>query len=456
MIDHLVILGATGDLTGRYLMPALVQLVARRKIPPSFTVTGVGRHDWTDEQFQRHVAAWLAVHASHVDPGACQWLCQQLRYRRSDVADPAGLTDALEPTSGPVAVYLALPAAVVGPVVDGLGAAGLPAGSCIVLEKPFGTDLASARALNERLHRCFDEGSVFRVDHFLGIQTVQGLIGLRFANRVFDPIWNAHHVERVDIRFDETLGLEGRAGYYDTAGALRDMVQNHLLQLLCLVAMEPPASVDADGLRDRKVDVLRATRPPASVEDVARWTRRGRYTAGRAGGRTLPNYVDEPGVDSGRATETFASVTFWVDNWRWAGVPFSLHTGKALGSDLQCIDLHFRSVPSVVIGDSVPRPNRLRVQLEPDRIALRTIVAGPGRPLVLDEVELAAGLTPAELPPYGRVLLDVLTGGRNLSIRADEAEESWRVVEPVLAAWASGAAPLVEYPAGSASPTPTD
>jgi glucose-6-phosphate 1-dehydrogenase len=452
VIEHLAILGGSGDLTGRYLLPALARLAEHRLLPPGFRVTGLARSDWDDEAFRGWAADWLERQAGDIAAQARTWLCGRLSYRQAEADEVAVLHALLAADQEPVAAYLALPPAAFGPAVDALGAAGLAPGSCIVVEKPFGGDLASAQDLNARLHRSFREEHVFRVDHFLGLQAVQNVLALRFANRIFEPLWSAEHVRRVEIRFDETLGLEGRAGYYDTAGALRDMVQNHLLQVLCLVAMEQPTMREADDLRDRKVDVLHAVRR-LSRDEIVTGSVRGRYTAGDVGGRRLPAYTDEPGVDPSRETETFAELTLWIDNPRWSGVPFVLRTGKALDADLQCVDLEFAPVPLSGFGaSSTPPPNRLRMRIDPERIALRAVVTGAGGPFDLDEIEFDADLAPAELPPYARVLLDVLRGDRTLSIRADEAEEAWRIVEPVLDAWHHGAVPLDEYPAGSFGP----
>jgi glucose-6-phosphate 1-dehydrogenase len=264
-------------------------------------------------------------------------------------------------------------------------------------------------------------------------------------------VWNAQHVARVEIVFDETLGLEGRAGYYDRAGALRDMVQNHLLQLLSLVAMEPPASLGERDLRDRERDVLRAVRTPQR-DEAAATTVRARYTAGRVGDRELPAYVDEEGVDPTRGTETLAEVRLHVDNWRWAGVPFVLRSGKALSRDRRCISVTFRPVPHLPFDDRPVGPDVLRLNLNPDRIAVEVNLNGAGDPFDLERAALSAEFTPQELPPYSQVLAAVLSGDPTLSIRGDEAEECWRIIEPVLEAWAAGAVPLREYPAGSDGP----
>jgi glucose-6-phosphate 1-dehydrogenase len=266
---------------------------------------------------------------------------------------------------------------------------------------------------------------------------------------LFEPVWNASHIERVDIIFDESLGLEDRAGYYDRAGALRDMLQNHLLQQLALIAMEPPLSVDGGDLAARKGDVLRAVRPPA---DMRRDTVRARYTAGRIGDRQLPDYTGENGVDPSRETETYAEYTVTVDNWRWAGVPFRLRSGKALGDDRKQIEIRFRPVPHQAFGDTPPHPVVLRLTFEPDGIGLEINLNGAGDPFELERRTLDIDLPRRELSAYGLLLKEMLAGNRTLSISDVEAEESWRIVEPILAAWSAGEVPLREYPAGSDGP----
>jgi glucose-6-phosphate 1-dehydrogenase len=373
-------------------------------------------------------------------------------YRRIDLADPASVTACLA-GEGPVAVYLALPPAVFPIAVSALHRAGLPADSEVVLEKPFGEGLDSAIALNRLLAERFDERHVFRVDHFLAMATVQNVLGTRLANRVLEPIWTSTHIEEVEIVWDETLALEGRAGYYDQVGALKDMVQNHLLQLLCLVAMEPPISLGERDLRDRKVDVLRSVRP-LGPEDVGSRTRRARYRAGRIGDRAIPAYVDEEGVTPEHGTETFAEVVLELDSWRWTGTRFRLRTGKALGKDRNEIAVRFRAVPHHPFDRlQEPFPNLLRFGLEPQNLSLELTGTGPGATLSLVPLVMSAELQPPELPAYARILLEVLAGNATLSIRGDEAEQAWRIVTPVLEGWARDLAPLEEYDAGSDGPT---
>ncbi len=444
------ILGATGDLTARYLMPALAKLNESKQLP-SGSIVGIARDEWEPERFRQHIANRLEQGASDVSTEARKALVDTLEYRQADVTDAAQLRDAIGHVDAPTTVYLALPPAVFKPVLGALAELELPDECRVVVEKPFGQDLASARELNELLQSTIPERSVFRIDHFLGIQTVQNVLGLRFANRVFEYLWNRDHIERVEILWDETIALEERAGYYDRAGALRDMIQNHLLQLLCLVAMEAPVAFNDRDFRDRKFEVLRAVRQ-FRPEEVVRHTKRARYTQGRVGDRDVPNYVDEPGVDPKRQTETFAEVTLFIDNWRWAGVPFVLRTGKVLAANRREIVVHYRAVPHLAFESTAPASNVLRLRIDPDSMELGLNINGTGNPFDLRSVALNAKLTPQQLPAYARLLLDILEGNAVLSIRGDEAEESWRIVEPILEVWESGIVPMGEYAAGSSGP----
>jgi glucose-6-phosphate 1-dehydrogenase len=448
VIQRLVVFGGTGDLMGRYLLPGLAALLARGHLPDAFELVGTGRHDWDDAQFRDWASGWLERRTAGVDAAASGALLRASRYRRLDLDDPAGVATCVS-GEGPVVVYLALPPAVFPTAVSALHRAGLPADSEVVLEKPFGEDLDSARALNRLLAERMDERHVFRVDHFLAMTTVQNVLGSRLANRVLEPIWNSAHIDEIEIVWDESLALEGRAGYYDHVGALKDMVQNHLLQLLCLVAMEPPISLGERDLRDRKVDVLRSVRPLAD-DDVAAHTRRARYTAGRVRGRDIPSYVDEEGVTPGHGTETYAEVVLKLDSWRWSGTTFRLRTGKALAHDRKEIVVHFRPVPHHPFDQPAgPATNVLRFGLNPESLSLELTGTGPAPTLSLVPLVLTAEMQPPELPAYGRILLDVLRGDATLSIRADEAEEAWRIVTPVLEGWSRSLAPLEEYEAGS-------
>ncbi|MET7400641.1 glucose-6-phosphate dehydrogenase, partial [Dactylosporangium sp. NPDC005572] len=323
MIQQLVILGATGDLTARFLLPALGTLRAAGHLDERFALTAVGREDWTDDAYRAWAAEQFDRHAPDLPAGRRSEIVAATRYHRADVTDPDALA-AVIPHDQPVAAYLALPPSIFPATATALHTAGTANGSTIVLEKPFGESLHDAIELNRLLAGLYPERSIFRVDHFLAMGTVLNLLGVRLANRVLEPIWSSAHIERVDITWDESLALEGRAGYYDGVGALKDMLQNHLLQLLCLVAMEPPISLGDRDLRDRKVDVLRSIRP-LTLDDAVHRTRRARYRG----------YADEDGVDPQLHTETFAEVELELDNWRWPGTVFRLRTGKALRTDRQ-------------------------------------------------------------------------------------------------------------------------
>jgi glucose-6-phosphate 1-dehydrogenase len=460
VIERLVLFGATGDLAGRFLLPGLTQLEATSKLPAELRIVGAAQEDWDDEAFRDHVSGQLDEHAGDLPRAAREAVCRKLNYRSADVADPrsvARVLDAAEADGRPVAVYLALPARMFTPAVTALGVIGLPRGSRMALEKPFGESLGSAIALNALLARVTGvagEQAVFRVDHALGMATVQNLLGVRLTNRVWEPLWNSLHIEQVDLLWEEDLALEGRAGFYDRTGALKDVIQNHLLQVLCLVAMEPPTSVDERDLRDRKMDVLRGVRP-LTPSDVASKTRRARYTAGQVGERAIPNYVQEPGIDPDRETETFAEIVLELDTWRWAGTPFLLRTGKALARRRKELVVRFRQVPHLPLAEdnTVPPANELRIGLDgPYDLTLSMTGSAGGSPPELAPLTLTAALPATERPPYARVLLDVLAGESTLSIRGDEAEQAWRILTPVLRGWADGLVPLEEYPAGSAGP----
>jgi glucose-6-phosphate 1-dehydrogenase len=452
MIRRLAILGANGDLSARFLLPGLAALRAAGHLGDDFRLVAVGRQDWTDERFREWAAAQLERHASELPAGAKHAVAAAARYHQADVTDPSSMAAVVQ-DGEPLAAYLALPPSVFPGAVRALHAAGAAPGSIVVLEKPFGENLREAVELNRLLSELYPEQAIFRVDHFLAMTTVQNILGTRLANRVLEPIWNSAHISSVDIIWDESLALEGRASYYDGVGALKDMVQNHLLQLLCLVAMEPPVSLGERDLRDRKVDVLRSIRP-LSADEVVRRTRRARYAAGQIDGQPVPAYAEEAGVDPDHRTETFAEVRFELSNWRWAGTIFRLRTGKALRRDRKEVVVRFRPVPHLPFEhQGQERPNVLRFGLEPESVVLELTGAG-ARAGTLAPLTLGAHLAAAELPPYAQLLLDILEGRCALSIRADEAEESWRVVTPVLDAWASELVALEEYPAGSDGPPP--
>jgi glucose-6-phosphate 1-dehydrogenase len=455
MITCLAIFGASGDLTARYLMPALAALHEAGRLPQGFRILGLAREPMDREEFRRRLVEKMRTAAPQVKPDSRDAIVSVTDYRQVNVTDRHELAARLEAITEPIVAYLALPAKLFAPTIEALAARRLPPGSKIVLEKPFGEDLASAQALNKLLHASFPEQDVFRLDHFLGNKTVQNILGLRFANRLFEPVWNFQHVERVDIVWDETLTAAGRAAFYDVTGALKDMIQNHLLQVLAVVAMEPFHYLNERSFRDRKVDVFRAVHR-MTPEEVKRYTVRGRYRGGTINGKQVAAYVDEPGVDGRRHTETFAQVTLGIENWRWSGVPFVIRTGKGLGRDRQQIVIRFRPVPHLAFGQqSQPHPNTLTIGLTTDDISLSLNVNAPGDLFDLDQVCMDSQFGAGALPAYSRLLLDILNGDLTLSIRDDEAEECWRIVEPILDAWADEGVPLQDYPAGSEGPSGT-
>ncbi|MET4096713.1 glucose-6-phosphate dehydrogenase [Arthrobacter sp. UYCu712] len=451
-VKTLLILGASGDLTGRLLLPGLARLVARGRAG-GLTLVGAGSNPWTQEQWLERVDASFADAGSQADANGKREL-KRIRgttsYIQLDVTADGELAGQLAQLEGPVAVYFALPPQISQKACEALTPEQVPPGTRLVMEKPFGSDQESARHLNKTLASLVPEDHIHRVDHFLGKATVLNVLGLRFANTFLEPVWNREHIEKVEIVFDEDLALEGRARYYDGAGALRDMIQSHLLQVMALMAMEPPASIDERDLRDGVATVLRASSIKAPY---AKNTRRARYTAGSINGRKVPDYAKEEGVDAARGTETLAEVKVEIDNWRWRGVPFILRSGKAMGTKRKEAVITFRPVPHLPKGfTGVDSPNQLRIGFGPDTLQLDVDVNGPGDFLSLDRATLLAELNASEVLPYGEVLEGVLTGDPLLSVRGDTAEDCWRIVDPALKSWERNSVPLEEYAAGSSGP----
>ena len=446
-IDTLVILGAGGDLASRLLLPGLASFLATHQ-NDDLTVIGVDRDARTDAEWRA-----IVLKSFLTDPSAAaDAVLASTRYIQGDATSAVDLAAVLAAAPGRVALYFALPPAIAMAACTALSTIPLPQGIIFGLEKPFGRDLESARELNRLLETTLPEEQIFRVDHFLGKSTVLNLLGLRFANRIFEPLLSAPNVEKVEIRFDESLALEGRAGYYDKAGALVDMIQSHLLLVLALVTMEPPASVDADDLRGGMAQALRATRP---WKKNGSSSRRARYSAGTISGKSIPAYVDEHGVDPQLETETLAEITLAVDNWRWAGVPFNLRSGKALGESRQEILITFRDVPHLPRGLSgASGPATLRISLKPAALALDLLINGEDDPFVLDRAVLQTTLRDGHMSAYGEVLAGLLESDPTLSVRGDVAEECWRIVGSVLSAWRKGEVPLESYEAGSDGPWP--
>jgi glucose-6-phosphate 1-dehydrogenase len=451
MIERMVILGASGDLTSRLLMPALAQLAEADLLPPGFTIVGSANTEWSTDDFRQHIAAALKKH-SPVAAATRDAVVRMLGFQPSDVTRPEELSALIGEDRPNTLVYLALPPVLFEPVLRTLAAARLRASDAVAIEKPFGTDLASAQQLNELIRIQLPEPTIFRIDHFLSDDLVRRVVTLRFLNRVFEPVWNSVHVERVDVSWLESLTLEGRAGYYDTAGAMKDMLQNHLMEAMALVLMEQPARLDANSFRDVRVEALRAVATPPA-ERMRTDSVRARYTAGAIGSRQVPSYVDEPGVDPSRGTETYASLTLEVDNPRWAGVPFTLRSGKALAADSAEIAIHFRPLPSYLL-DKWPgvEPNVLRLGLTEPYVSLATTLNGPDR--TAESRELEARSSEPRFTAYANLILETLKSDPMLFIRGDEAEESWRIIDPVVKAWAAGDVPIQEYAAGGTPPGP--
>ncbi|MEO7123893.1 MAG: glucose-6-phosphate dehydrogenase [Lacisediminihabitans sp.] len=447
-IGTLVIFGASGDLAKRLLLPGLGELLDSGR-GGELQLLGVGQDAMTDATWQERVAdSFASGRANGTRSGA---VAEASHYLQADVTKPDELRRVLAACQGTPALYFALPPRVTIAVCSALSDVELPAGTVLALEKPFGTDLASAEALNRQLLKLVPEHDVHRIDHFLGKSTVLNLLGLRFANRVFEQIWNADNIERVDIIIDEQLALEGRVGYYDKAGALVDMIQSHLLLVLAIVVMEPPSSIDADDLRGSVAQALRAT--AVWDNDASTASRRARYTAGTVGDRRIPAYAKEQGVDPSRDTETLVEVTLAVQNWRWSGVPFVLRSGKALSASRQDIIVTFKDVPHLPTGLSGhPAPAQLRISLKPDGLSLDLNINGEGNPFTLDRITIDADFAEGELIPYGEVLAGILSADPTLSVRDDAVEQCWRIVTPILDAWKAGSVPLDSYPAGSQGP----
>ena len=470
-----VIFGASGDLTRRKLLPALYHLARGRTLPARFAVIGVGRTSFTDEEFREQFFGSLREFAGLGDRNdeIARSLATQLRYVQGQFDDAAAyrrLKEVVDASgSDAVLYYLAVPPNVYRTIVEQLGAAGLSTGTHgarrLVVEKPFGTDLETARELNRAIHRHFDESHVFRIDHYLGKETVQNLLVFRFANGMFEPIWNRRYIDHVQITAAETVGVERRAGYYDQTGALRDMVQNHLLQLLTLVAMEPPITFSAESVRDRKMDALMSIQPllderTSATSNVVR----AQYAAGWVNGGEVDGYLQEPGVAPSSRTETYAALRLNLDSWRWAGVPFFLRTGKRLPKRTTEIAIQLRRPPLEIFRKVSPTPvapNLIIVNVQPDEeITIRFEAKLPGTRMHLAPVRMNfrysttfGGSVPEA---YETLLLDAMLGDTTLFARHDFVESSWALITPVLEAWRRVDGAVAQYEAGAWGPQEAD
>ena len=462
----LVVFGATGDLARRKLLPALFQRDIAGQLPREAVILGVSRGLLSEDAYIgiARQAIFDHVPATEVTEAELERFISRLRYVAADAGSDEGwqaLAAALEPYRRNVNVfYLATGPALFGPICERLGRFGLAHDNArVVVEKPIGKDLESARLVNDAVGNVFPEDRIYRIDHYLGKEAVQNLLALRFANGLFEPLWNAAHIEHVQITVAESLGVEGRAGYYDTAGALRDMVQNHILQLLCLVAMEPPGQLDADAVRDEKLKVLRSLKPLYDAFSTASVVR-GQYRSGAAAGGAVPGYLEELGNYSS-STETFVALKAEILNWRWAGVPFYLRTGKRLAERVSEIVIAFRPVPHSVF-DAAAGPieaNRLVIRLQPDegvKFWLMTKDPGPGgmrlRQVSLD-MSFADTFGVRNPDAYERLVLDVVRGNQTLFMRRDEVEAAWGWIDPLLEAWSHSAEFPKPYTSGTWGPS---
>jgi glucose-6-phosphate 1-dehydrogenase len=460
-----VIFGASGDLTRRKILPALYRLACRGLLPERFAVVGYARTPWDSAAFREHARRAIeASSGSSVDGETWGRFARALSYVSGPFDDPRcflplaehlARLDRERGTEGRRLYYCATPPSAFPLIVRRLGECGSQEGNRIVVEKPYGRDLASARELNGVVHEVFDESQVFRIDHYLGKETVQNILVFRFANSMFERVWNRDAVDHVEITVAETLGAEGRGASYEEAGALRDMVQNHLLQLLSFLAMEPPRSLDPEAIRDEKVKVLRALRPLDPAEVV-----RAQYARGRVGGAEVPGYREEEGVAPDSTVETYVALRAWIDDCRWDGVPFLLRTGKRLPARVTQATVVFREPPGYLfegVGLPVPPPNFLCLRIQPDEgisFCFQAKEPGPGiRPRTVG-MDFSYGTSFVETPAdaYERLLHDAMCGDRTLFIREDGVERAWEIVEPVL----RSPPPLSSYPAGTWGPEEAD
>jgi len=466
-VSTLVLFGATGDLARRMLLPSLYGLDADGLLPEGLRVIGTARTELDDSSFRARADEALKEHLpdGFYNAGVAERFLARLHYVPLDINQPEHFADLAKAIGDPchgVAIFLSTAPSLFKPTIDGLESAGLACPTVrMALEKPLGTDLESSREINDAVAAAFPEERTFRIDHYLGKETVQNLLALRFANLLFEPLWNSAHIDHVQITVAETVGLEGRGDYYESAGALRDMVQNHMLQLLALVAMEPPSDFDATAVRDEKVKVLRALRPITGADAEASSVT-GQYARGAIDGETVPGYADELGRDSG--TETFVAIKAHVDNWRWKGVPFYLRTGKRMPGRNTQIFIQFKDVPYSIFASrgATTRPNKLIIGLQPEEsIELRVMAKMPGldrQGVRLREVPLDLGLANAfsefrRRIAYERLLLDLIEGDPTLFVRRDEVEAQWAWIDKIRAAWAEKGITPRPYAAGTWGPS---
>jgi glucose-6-phosphate 1-dehydrogenase len=472
-----VIFGATGDLTHRKLIPALYNLAADGALPPAVSVVGFARRDKTDEVFRKELEeAARKFSRQQVNEELWTGFASSIFYHRSEFNDLAGYQslakrldelDAQRGTRGNRLFYLSAGPDQFPVILENLRKSGLNQArpgswARLIVEKPFGTDLPTAQELNQLVNDAFSESATFRIDHYLGKETAQNLMVMRFANAIFEQLWNARYIDHVQITASEALGVEGRAGYYEKAGALRDMVQNHLLQLLCLTAMEPPAGLDANSIRDEKVKVLKSLRR-ITADDVRKHVVRAQYSAGAVNGKRVPAYRDEQNINPESVTETYVALHASIDNWRWAGVPFFVRVGKRLPKASTEIAIQFKAAPPVLfnVEDQTIDANALVIRIQPDEgVALRMSAKMPGSSLRIEPVKMdfhyGTSFGKATPEAYERLLLDAMSGDATLFARRDEVEEAWKFVDAIRASWDSNGDDLALYAAGTWGPTEAD
>jgi glucose-6-phosphate 1-dehydrogenase len=458
----LVIFGGVGDLSVRKLLPALYMAHLHHNLPEATRIHALGRQAWDRDTFTAFVHEKVRgfIDPEALDESAWQSFVARLGYVSLDATqagDFAGLASALQPGSDRVYYLATAPTLFTGICAHLHGAGLIDARSRVVLEKPLGHDLASARAINDEVGRYFSEAQTFRIDHYLGKETVQNMMVLRFGNTIFEPLWRSPYIKSVQITVAESVGVGSRAGFYDGTGALRDMVQNHLLQLLCIVAMEPPVSLDPDAVRDEKLKVLRSLRP-MTVADVARDTVRGQYTAGASNGDKAVGYHQEANVPADSATETFVALRAHINNWRWANVPIFLRTGKRMAERRSEIVIEFADLPYTIFPDAPRQPvNRLMIRLQPEEhVQLQMMAKEPGsgmrlRPVSLN-LDLESAFSARRAEAYERLLMDVIKGRLTHFMRRDELEAAWTWVEPILDGWSNLNEKPRPYTAGSWGP----
>ena len=460
-----IVFGGTGDLSERKLLPALYHRQRDHQFSEPTRIIGTSRSKLTDAEFQEFARKAIKEHVQkeYIDKAEVEKFVSRLSYVPADATTGSGF-DALKKAIGNSkairAFYLAVTPALFGDIAAQLKKHEMiTPDSRIVVEKPIGRSLASARELNDQIGGVFGEHQIFRIDHYLGKETVQNLMALRFANALFEPLWNSAHIDHVQITVAETVGLEDRVTYYDTAGALRDMVQNHILQLLCLVAMEPPSSMDANAVRDEKLKVLRSLKR-INGQEAPKWTVRGQYRAGASAGGAVKGYLDELGKKDS-TTETFVAVKAEIGNWRWAGVPFYIRTGKRLATRVSEIVIEFKPVPYNIFGESAGNvsPNALVIRLQPDEGVKQFIMVkdpGPGgmrlRQLPLD-MSFSQSFDGRSPDAYERLIMDVIRGNQTLFMRRDEVEAAWTWIDPILNAWAESRQEVQGYTAGTWGPS---